>query len=106
MLGGGRRRAVVFRHALLEAFDTLGDIAHHVRKTALAEQEQDENPDHEPVPDAEATHLKFSLRPSSSPLRRLLLGPARPSLPRKRGRPGRAAPPRANPRYPAGPCGC
>src|SRR5690606_16896985 len=37
----GRRRFVL-GHALLEAFDALGDIAHHVRKAALAEQQQDE----------------------------------------------------------------
>src|SRR3546814_4415352 len=85
-----------------EALYTLGDVAHHVRKAAFAEQQQDQNPDDQPVPDAQTTHLNISLsrpykncarrmharRSKNAPklLRRLLLGPVRPSLPRKRDR--------------------
>src|SRR3546814_7465200 len=74
-----------------EALYTLGDVAHHVRKAAFAEQQQDQNPDDQPVPDAQTTHLNISLsrpykncarrmharRSKNAPklLRRLLLGP-------------------------------
>src|SRR3546814_18047344 len=98
MLRRGGGRSVILRHALFEAFDALGDIAHHVGKAALAEQQQDQNPDDQPVPAAQTTHLNISLsRPykncairmhvlrsknATKLLRRLLLGPVRPSLPR------------------------
>src|SRR3546814_9796600 len=36
MLRRGGGRSVILRHALFEAFDALGDIAHHVGKAALA----------------------------------------------------------------------
>src|SRR3546814_3915693 len=61
MLRRGGGRSVILRHALFEAFDALGDIAHHVGKAALAEQQQDQNPDDQPVPDAQTTHLNISL---------------------------------------------
>src|SRR3546814_5541601 len=95
MLRRGGGRSVILRHALFEAFDALGDIAHHVGKAALAEQQQDQNPDDQPVPDAQTTHLNISLsrpykncalrmhvrRSKNAPklLRRLLLGPVRRS---------------------------
>jgi hypothetical protein len=42
LLGGvPEPRLLVLAHALLEAFDALGDIAHHLRKAALAEQEEE-----------------------------------------------------------------
>src|SRR3546814_12285597 len=53
----GRRR-IVFRHALLEALDALGDVAHHIGKAPLAEQQQDDHAENEPVPDAQTTHRK------------------------------------------------
>src|SRR3546814_12843942 len=69
-LGGGRN--VIFRHALFEALYTLGDVAHHVRKAAFAEQQQDQNPDDQPVPDAQTTHLNISLsRPYKNCARRM-----------------------------------
>src|SRR3546814_14399016 len=51
----GRRR-IVFRHALLEALDALGDVAHHIGKAPLAEQQQDDHAENEPAPDAQTTH--------------------------------------------------
>src|SRR3546814_20289906 len=59
--GGGRN--VIFRHALFEALYTLGDVAHHVRKAALAEHQQDHNPDKQPVPDAQTTPPNQSFNP-------------------------------------------
>src|SRR3546814_16926230 len=58
--GGGRN--VIFRHALFEALYTLGDVAHHVRKAAFADQQQDQNPDDQHVPEPQTTHLTNSLR--------------------------------------------
>jgi hypothetical protein len=64
-LKGGRRGGfdarrglcvVIFGHAFFEALNALGDIAHHVGKPPLAEQQQDEDADDQPMPDAETTH--------------------------------------------------
>src|SRR3546814_4057480 len=52
------RRLIVFRHALLEALDARGDVAHHIGKAPLAEQQQDDHAENEPVPDAQTTHRK------------------------------------------------
>src|SRR3546814_11963715 len=57
--GGGRN--VIFRHALFEALYTLGDVAHHVRKAAFAEQQQAQNHNDHPVPDAKTTHPNHPL---------------------------------------------
>src|SRR5215212_6839724 len=51
--GGGR---VFLAHALLEGFDALGDVAHHVRDLAAPEQQQDDDAHDEPMPNAYATH--------------------------------------------------
>jgi hypothetical protein len=42
-------RLVVFGHALLEAFDALGEIAHHVRNLAAAEQQQRDDNNDQPM---------------------------------------------------------
>ena len=47
---------VVLAHALLEALQALGDVAHHVRKAPLPEQKQNDQADDEPMPEAETTH--------------------------------------------------
>ncbi len=60
-LGIDRRRiglgGLVLAHALLEALQPLGDIAHHVGEAPLAEQQQDDEPDDQPMPNAETTHV-------------------------------------------------
>src|ERR1700683_4985450 len=54
-LNGGR--FVVFRQALLEGLDALGDVAHDVRNLTLAaEQNKHHGSDHEPMQGAETTH--------------------------------------------------
>jgi hypothetical protein len=52
-------RVVVFAHAFFEAFNALGNVAHHVGKTALAEQEQNQNADNQPMPDTKTAHFKL-----------------------------------------------
>src|SRR3954468_14779599 len=53
---GGRGGRILVAHALLEGFDALGDIAHHLGDLAAPEQEHDDRADDDPVPDACATH--------------------------------------------------
>src|SRR5271163_95263 len=49
--------AIVIGHALLEGFDALGDVAHHVRNLAApAEHQQKDGADDQPMPDAQRTH--------------------------------------------------
>ena len=48
---------VVFDHALFEALQSLGDIAHHVGKAPFAEQQEHYDTHNQPVPNAQATHL-------------------------------------------------
>src|SRR3546814_15385649 len=75
MLGRDRRRFVL-DHAFLEALDALGHVAHHVGKPALAEQQQDDDAENEPVPDAQTTHLKIYLcRPYKGGPRRMHTAP-------------------------------
>ena len=69
--GFGRRWLVVLGHALLELFDALGDVAHHVREAAAAEQQDHDHADDQPVHQAETTHRNSPRFPAlSSPLRR------------------------------------
>src|SRR3546814_15661799 len=80
MLGRDRRRFVL-DHAFLEALDALGHVAHHVGKPALAEQQQDDDAENEPVPDAQTTHLKISLcRPYKGGPRRMHTAPSKKAL--------------------------
>src|SRR5690606_36345490 len=46
-----RFRFVLVRHALLEALDALGHVAHQLRNLAAAEQEQHDDQHDQPVPD-------------------------------------------------------
>src|SRR5215212_7154764 len=61
-IGRGRRRRrryggrLFLAHALLEGFDALRDVAHHVRDLAAPEQQQDDDAHDEPMPNAYATH--------------------------------------------------
>jgi hypothetical protein len=52
-------RIIVVAHAFFEAFDTLGNVAHHVGKTTLTEQKQHQNAYNQPMPDAKSTHFKL-----------------------------------------------
>ena len=49
-----------FIHALLEAFDTFSEIAHHLGDAATAEQDEDDDGDDGKLPDTE-THGTFFL---------------------------------------------
>src|SRR3546814_14463103 len=62
------RLLLVFSHALLEAFDALGDIAHHVGKPALAEQQHHDDANYQPMPDAERTHGNSPIPQGSPPI--------------------------------------
>src|SRR3546814_14537105 len=56
-------------------------VAHHVGKPALAEQQQDDDAENEPVPDAQTTHLKISLcRPYKGGPRRMHTAPSKKAL--------------------------
>ena len=44
---------VVFRHALFEGLDALGDVTHEVRNLAASKQQQDDDDHEQPVPNAE-----------------------------------------------------
>ena len=44
---------VLVGHALLEALDALGDVAHQFGNLAATEQQQDDRKDDQPMPDAE-----------------------------------------------------
>src|SRR3546814_10749209 len=55
------RLLLVFSHALLEAFDALGDIAHHVGKPALAEQQHHDDANYQPMRSEEHTSELQSL---------------------------------------------
>src|SRR3546814_19682035 len=48
---------LIIRNAFLEAFQTLFDITHHIGKASFPEQQHYYNTDHQPVPDANATHF-------------------------------------------------
>ena len=89
----GRRRGrgfrlVVLRHALLEGFDALGDVAHDVGNLALAaEQQQRDRSEQHPVPDAKATHDRHPRLARAGPTRALarnLSAPARQKQARRR----------------------
>src|SRR5262249_54740425 len=54
-----RSRRVFVGKPLLEAFYALGDIAHQVGNLAASEQENDDQDDDQPVPDAEGTHQRL-----------------------------------------------
>src|SRR5580704_10347449 len=52
--GLGRFHGLVLGHALLEGFDALGDVAHHVRNLAAAAEDQKQHgADDQPMPDAQ-----------------------------------------------------
>src|SRR5690606_32811705 len=53
---------LVIRHALLEALDALGDIAHQFRNLAAAKQQQHHHQNDQPMPDAERTHFATPFR--------------------------------------------
>src|SRR3546814_16716057 len=78
-----RRLLLVLGHPLLEAFDALGDIPHHVGEAALAEQQQDDDADDEPMPEAKTTHFNspITLETVPSPPRAPFPAPAGQSFP-------------------------
>src|SRR6476469_2418222 len=47
---------VLVRHALLEAFQAFGDVAHHRREAVPAEQQQEDDREDQDMPDAETAH--------------------------------------------------
>src|SRR5215831_7987472 len=51
-----RRGAVVFRHALLEGFDALGNIAHQLRDLATPKQQEHDADHQDPMPETHRTH--------------------------------------------------
>src|SRR3546814_13533788 len=65
------------------AFDALGDIPHHVGEAALAEQQQDDDADDEPMPEAKTTHFNspITLENVPSPPRAPFPVPVGPSVP-------------------------
>src|SRR6185437_1689426 len=58
--GGRRTMIVIFGHPFLEAFQALRDVAHHVRKAPLAEQQDDDDRQDQQMPDAERAHFEIS----------------------------------------------
>src|SRR5262249_15218039 len=65
-VGLGGVGGFLLRHAALEGFDALGDIAHHVRNLAPpAKDKQQDDADYQPVPDAQRAHeiLRAQQRP-------------------------------------------
>src|SRR5204862_5814279 len=58
---------VLVGEPLLEAFQALGDVAHHRRKTITAEQQQDENRQNQDMPNAETAHEGTPIRETLEP---------------------------------------
>ena len=50
---------VLVGHALLEAFQALGDVAHHRREAVPAEQQQEDDREDQDMPNAETAHQKL-----------------------------------------------
>src|SRR4029079_829728 len=59
---------ILVGHPLLEAFEAVGDVAHHRGKAFAAEHQQQDDRDDENVPDAETAHWGPPLRRLSSRL--------------------------------------
>src|SRR6476620_4371816 len=79
---------LVVRHALLEAFEPLGDVTHHGREAVPAKNKQENDRKDQNVPNAQTAHWETPLRRvSSPPLPRF---PAEAGKPPRRG--GRAGP--------------
>ena len=51
------RLLILVGHALLEAFQPLGDVAHHVGKAIAAEQQQHDHRENQDMPEAETAHV-------------------------------------------------
>ena len=47
---------VLVGHALLEAFQAFGDVAHHCRETVPAEKQQEDDREDQDMPNAETAH--------------------------------------------------
>src|SRR3546814_6635539 len=52
---------LIIRNAFLEAFQALCDITHHIVKASFPEPQPYYNNDHQPEPDAKATHFNSHL---------------------------------------------
>src|SRR6478672_1233939 len=53
---------LIVGHALLEAFEALGDVAHHRREPVAAEQQQQDDREDQDMPNAETAHEKLLWR--------------------------------------------
>ena len=61
------RLVIFFMHTLLEAFDTLAKIAHHLGNAATAKQNQNDQRQHDQVRKGKTTHVTNSFAPHHRP---------------------------------------